>query len=96
MARLLPKDKLLGILDKVSNPRVHGLTQESLEQCVVDFCAGCPDPVQAYWLFTECTEPMSDEELVDRALSVPLVGISEVPLAIVPADHPARLIRRDA
>jgi hypothetical protein len=33
---------------------------------------------------------MSDEELVDRALVTPTRPISDVPISIIPVDHPAR------
>jgi len=74
----------------MSQPKAHGLTQEALDQMLIDFCAGCPDPLRARWLVVECLEPMSDEELVDRALSTPLRPMSEVPTSVVPANHPVR------
>lgn len=37
---------------------------------VAAFCAGCPDPALAQWLLFECLDPLTDEELVERALKV--------------------------
>jgi hypothetical protein len=87
--------ELLQILKVMSQPRLHGLTQEALSQALVNFCAGCPDPVHARWLIVECLDPMSNDELVDRALSMPPRHMSAVPTSIVPANHPARDARRD-
>ena len=84
------REELLQILQVMGQPKKHGLTQNGVEQALINFCVGCPDPVQARWLIVECLEPMTDGELVDRALSMPLRSISDVPTSIVPADHPAR------
>jgi hypothetical protein len=91
MERILSKIELLGKLKAISRPKAHGLTQETLEKTLVDFCAGCPDPAKARWLVVECLEPMTDEELVDRALNTPALAVSDVPTSIIPADHPARV-----
>jgi hypothetical protein len=32
---------------------------------------------------------MSDEELVDRALQAPIRSMADVPVSIIPFDHPA-------
>jgi hypothetical protein len=90
------RQELVQALGVISHARAHGLTQERLEAAATDFCAQCPDPVQAYWLFSECPDRMSDEALVDRALGAPARSMSGVPTAIVPADHPARRAVRGA
>jgi hypothetical protein len=87
----LSKAELLGKLGAISQPKAHGLTQETLEKTLIDFCAGCPDPIQARWLVVECLEPMSDEELVERALNTPTRPMTDVPLSVIPANHPARV-----
>jgi len=89
--RLLSKARLLEIMDLISNPKRHALTQRELEQVLVNFCAGCPDPLQAYSLIAENPDPMTDEEIVNRALGMAYVHISFVPKSIVPASHPARV-----
>jgi hypothetical protein len=78
------KGDLLGKLKVMSKPKAHGLSQKALEQTLIDFFAGCPDRVRARWLVVECLEPMSDEELVDRALNTPSRPISEVPMSVIP------------
>lgn len=90
MNRILNKGDLLGKLKAMSRPKAHGLSQEALDRTLIDFCAGCPDPVRARWLIVECLEPMSDEELVERALNTPVRSLSDVPTSVIPADHPAR------
>jgi hypothetical protein len=92
MDRKLSKTELLGKLKAISQPKAHRLTQETLEKTLIDFCAGCPDPVRARWLVVECLEPMADEELVDRALQAPTRSMADVPVSIIPVDHPARAI----
>lgn len=74
----------------MGEPKKHGLTQEALDQALINFCAGCPDPVQARWLVVECLDPMTDDELVDRALSMSPRPITDIPTSVIPADHPAR------
>ena len=90
MDRKLSRTELPGKLKSISQPKAHGLTQQTIEKTLIDFWAGCPDPVQARWLVAECLEPMLDEELVDRALVTPTRPISDVPISIIPVDHPAR------
>lgn len=89
--RLLSKIDLLEIMDRISNPKRHALTEERLDQEIENFCAGCPDPVQAYSLIAENPDPMTDEEIVDRALSMVYLPISSTPTSIVSASHPARI-----
>lgn len=86
----LRRAELLGLLQVISQPGAQGMTQESLDQALINFCAKCPDPVRARWLIVECLDPISDNELVDRALAMLPRPMSAVPLSIVPADHPAR------
>jgi hypothetical protein len=69
------RDELLKMLQVMRHPKANGLTQEALSQILVDFCAECPDPVGARWLIVECLDPMSDDELVDRALDMPFRSI---------------------
>ena len=78
-------------MDLISNPKRHGLTEEELDRAIENFCAGCPDPVQACLLIVENPDPMTDEEIVDRALGMTYVHISFVPKTIVSANHPARV-----
>jgi hypothetical protein len=84
------KEDLIKALHVISHPRAYGLTQEELENAVTEFCARCPDPVHAYWLFAECPDQMSDEVFVERALTVPRRPMSEVPTSIIPANHSRR------
>jgi len=88
--RFLGKEELSKLYKMIVRAREYGLTNEARDQSVTDFCAGCPDPAGAYWLMTECLDPMTDEELIDRALKMPECSISSVPISIVPAEHPAR------
>ena len=87
---LLNKASLLELMTLISNPKLHSLTQEGLELAIENFCAGCPDPVQAYSLIAENPAPMADEEIVDRALRMTNLPISAVPTSIVSANHPSR------
>jgi hypothetical protein len=90
--RLLDKTHLLEIMKFISNPKRYALTQKELEQAIENYCAGCPDPIQAYWLIAENPDPMTDEEIVDRALGMAYIHISFVPRSIVHANHPARVL----
>jgi hypothetical protein len=40
MDRKLGKTELLGKLKAISQPKAHGLTQETFEKTLIDFCAG--------------------------------------------------------
>ena len=86
-------EDLLRLLQLMSRPKENGLSQEALDQILIDFCAACPDPVGARWLVVECLDPLSESELVDWALNMPFRPISDVPKSIVPDDHPARAKR---
>jgi hypothetical protein len=71
MEQRLDKQALLQLLDSIKPPRLDSLSEEEFESVIKAFCAGCPDPVQARWLLLDCLDPLSDEELVDRALAMP-------------------------
>lgn len=87
----LGKAELLKRLAVINEPRKHGLTQAKLDEALIEFWAGCPDPVRAHWLMAECLDPMTDEELVDIALAMPARPMTDVPKSIIPAHHPARV-----
>jgi hypothetical protein len=71
MEQRLDKQALLQLLDSIKPPRLDSLSEEEFESVINTFCASCPDPVKARWLLLDCLEPLSDEELVDRALAMP-------------------------
>jgi len=86
------KARLLQIIEVIMNPK--GYTEKYIDQQLLDFCAACPDPVGAMRLIVECLDPMTDEELVDRALAMPMRPMAFVPPAELPADHPLRAKER--
>lgn len=90
MSRMSSREDLLEMLKVMSQPKKYGLTQGNLDQMLINFCAKCPDPVRARWLVVECPDPMTDDELVDRILDMPILSMADVPTSIVPAEHPAR------
>jgi len=49
-----------------------------------------PDPVMARWLVVECMDPMTNEELVNRALAMSSRPMADVPISVVPENHPLR------
>jgi len=77
-------------LSEGPNHLLVAIIDEALEQAVTDFCAGCPDPVQAYRVLFETVEELSDEDVLNRVLRAPVRAMNEVPTSIVPANHPAR------
>jgi hypothetical protein len=70
----LNKEQLLELLDTIAPPRADALSDAEFDGVVATFCAGCPDPVHAQWLLFECLDPLTDEELVERALRCPPTG----------------------
>jgi hypothetical protein len=92
MKEKLNKDQLLQLLHKIMNPKAYGLSENTYNDVLLNFCAGCPDPVRARWLIVECLDPLSDEELVDRALAMPLRVMKDVPPSEFPSGHPLRTI----
>jgi len=70
MNEKLTRDQLLQLLDKIMQPKVYGLSEKDGDEVLIAFCAGCPDPVKARWLIVECLDSMTDDELVDRALTI--------------------------
>lgn len=93
MSRIASKEDLLAMLSAMSQPKKYGFNQAALDLALINFCAGCPDPVGARWLVVECLDPMTDEELVHRAFEMPARLMDDVPTSIVPAEHPARTMR---
>ncbi|KGB99233.1 hypothetical protein [Burkholderia cepacia] len=90
MKNKLTKIELLQLLDKIMQPKVYGISETEGNEVLLAFCAGCPDPVKARWLVVDCLDPMTDEELVDRALAMPLRKMADVPLSELPEGHPLR------
>ncbi|VVD91530.1 hypothetical protein PPN31114_01687 [Pandoraea pneumonica] len=88
MTAKLPKEKLLQILEALMDP--NGLSEQACDDLLLTFCAGCPDPVKARWLIVECLDPMTNEELVDRAHSLPFRSMADVPASELPTTHPLR------
>jgi hypothetical protein len=70
MNKKLNKEQLLQLLDSIAPSKVDGLSEEEFGAVISDFCAGCPDPAGAKWLLFACLDPLTDEELVDRALAM--------------------------
>lgn len=92
MKEKLSKDQLLRLLDKVMQPEPHGISEKEGDDLLNAFCAGCPDPLQARWLVVECLDPMTVEEIVDRALAMPLRKMADVPSSELPEGHVLRTI----
>lgn len=90
MNKKLDKNQLLQLLDKIMQPNLYGLSEADSDAVMLDFCAGCPDPVRARWLLVECLDPLSDEELVDHALAMPLRIMKDIPPSQFPESHPLR------
>lgn len=67
---MLSKEQLLALLDKIAPSRQDGLSDAAFDAAVAAFCAGCPDPVRAHRLLFECLDPLTDAELVERALAM--------------------------
>jgi len=68
MKESFTKSQLLELVNKLMHPKEYGLSESEGDEVLRAFCAGCPDPVKARWLIVECLDPMTDDELVDRAL----------------------------
>ena len=91
MTAKLTKDELLRLLEALMHPKANGLTdEESYNDVLLRFCAGCPDPVKARWLVVECLDTMTDEEMVDRARAMPFRAMADVPPRELPIKHPLR------
>lgn len=90
MKEKLTKERLLELLNRLMHPKE--MSEEEGDDVLNAFCAGCPDPVQARWLVVECIDPMTDEELVERALAMPIRYMADVPVGELPAGHPLRTL----
>lgn len=64
----LNNQQLLELLDSIAPSKVDLLSDAEFDGIVAAFCAGCPDPAHAQWLLFECLDPLTDEELVERAM----------------------------
>jgi hypothetical protein len=89
MKEKLDKRQLLALLDKIMHPTVDGTEDEDVH-ALNEFCAGCPDPVGARWLLVECIEPMTDEEVVARALAMPFRCMADISFSELPKGHALR------
>lgn len=71
MKEALSKNELILLLDKLMQPKKYALSEQEGDEVLRAFCSGCPDPAKARWLIVECIDPMTDEEIVERALAMP-------------------------
>jgi hypothetical protein len=92
MKEKLTKEQLLELLGRLMHPK--GMSEKDGDDVLNAFCAGCPDPVQARWLVVECVDPMTDEELVERAMAMPIRYMADVSIVELPAGHPLRTLAR--
>jgi hypothetical protein len=79
MKEKLNKAQLLRLLNDIAPSAPGGLSAAAFEVTLAAFCAGCPDPVRARSLLLDCIDPLTDEELVDRALAMPAAKTAAVP-----------------
>lgn len=75
----LNKQQLLDLLDSITPSKADALSEAEFDGVVAAFCAGCPDPVRAQWLLFECLDPLTDEELVERALAMAAPKPTDLP-----------------
>ena len=92
MKAKLEKHQLAQLLNKIMQPTLYGLSEAESDAAILEFCAGCPDPVRARWLLVECPEPLSNEELVNCALAMLPRKMKDIPASEFPENHPLRLI----
>ncbi len=86
----LAKHELQQFLGMLMKPDEYGLSEKDGDEILLSFCAGCPDPVGAWWLLVECLDPMSDDEPIDCVLAMPIRSMVDVPFAELSAEHPLR------
>jgi hypothetical protein len=79
----------------ISKPKGTGFSSEEITQKLFKFCINCPDPAAAMYLVVECLDPMSPEQLVDRALTYPPRDPSTVPKTELSLTHPLRHMKLD-
>jgi hypothetical protein len=87
MKEKLNKAQLLRLLDDIAPSKADGLSAAAFEVALAAFCAGCPDPVRAKWLLLDCLDPLTDEELVHRALAMPAREAAAVPVRELSSEH---------
>jgi hypothetical protein len=80
MTKKLNKEQLLQLLADIAPSTSGGVSAAEFETLMSAFCAGCPDPVRAKWLLLDCLDPLTDEELVERALAMPAPKKPDVPV----------------
>lgn len=90
MKERLTRNQLLQLIDRLMHPSRYGSSERESDEALLTFCAECPDPVKARWLIVECLDPMTNEEIVDRALAMPSRKMVDVPLSELPEGHPLR------
>ncbi|MGB9110213.1 MAG: hypothetical protein WCC39_16125 [Telluria sp.] len=84
MNKKLDKEQLLRLLDRLAPSALSPLSDAAFEETINAFCAGCPDPVRARSLLLDCLDPLTDAELVERALAMPAPQTAAKPARSVP------------
>lgn len=86
------RDELIALVNRAIKPWIYGIDEDGSSDAALRFCAVCPDPLQAWWLISECPDRMNGEEIVDRAFRYPVVKMADIPESKLPSNHPLRLM----
>jgi hypothetical protein len=95
MAKRLSGAELIELVENITNPRKRGFTSEEINQQLLLFCIHSPDPAGAMDLMVESMEPMTSDELVDRALALPFRDPATLSESELAATHPLRYMTLD-
>jgi len=83
----LDRAGLVALLASFTN---SSLPEQEIDHRLIAFCLNCPDPAAAMDVFLEAPRGMTDENIVDSALSLPSRDVKTVPTIELSADHPLR------
>jgi len=86
-------EELVKCVHNILQPDESGCTSEEIDRQLLDFCINCPDPSAAMDVVIETREPLTAEEMVDKALAMPLREIESVPESELPPYHALRFMK---
>jgi hypothetical protein len=90
MAPIVPRLKVAELVRLLEDMSGTSHNERDSERMLLTFCLNCPDPLGAMHAFLDAGRDVTDNNIVQRALSLPQRNIDCVPVSELAKDHPLR------
>jgi len=96
IAKRLTRAELVQLVGNILEPAGKSFTSEQINEQLDLVCINCPDPAGALDIIIETPPPVTAEELVARALALPLRDPNSLPESELHRNHPLRYLKLES